>query len=183
MSIKNAAVLAAALMACTLAGTPAVAGPDGSPATGITAQLDGRGIDLRHGWGEAQSCVVESKSTVSCFRDADAADTYLGYDKAKDPEIIKGSGYGIDVPACANGWFCLYEHIDGGGRRLIFRDDYWQDLGLYGFSRQTSSLRNTQAGADSGCLGGVGSAEPCWSSPSYVAWIGNYNDWAERVFA
>ncbi|MEV4283857.1 peptidase inhibitor family I36 protein, partial [Actinoplanes xinjiangensis] len=56
------------------------------------------------------------------------------------------------VPACASGWLCIFEHINGGGKRLIFKDEYEQELSTYGFDYKLSSWRNNQGSSDSGAM-------------------------------
>lgn len=44
---------------------------------------------------------------------------------------------------CPNGWVCIWEHANYGGRMLQFQDrGYWQNLTAYGFNDQASSWRN-----------------------------------------
>jgi hypothetical protein len=44
---------------------------------------------------------------------------------------------------CSEGWYCFFEHINYGGRRLSFRDCcYFQYLSNYGFQNKASSWRS-----------------------------------------
>jgi len=89
------------------------------------------------------------------------------------------------IPACAGGWLCLYEHIDGGGRRLIFREDSWQNLGPYDFARQTSSWRNNLSSGDyarlSNSLSNPNQHQISINGQTYASRLGSYNDWAIQI--
>lgn len=179
-------------VACAATGV-LVAGPAsaaetkaGSGTTGAVATLGQQKINLkRDGWGAAQSCVVYSLTSVRCFKAHAEADKALGYDRAADP-LLRSAGVNIKaLPACASGWTCLYEHSDGGGRRLIFSDYYWHNLNEYDFNDKTSSWRNRQSNSyawlarDEGGNGGQISISP----NSYSSNLGAYNDWASSVAA
>jgi Peptidase inhibitor family I36 len=136
-----------------LASSTAVqAAPKAAFGDGITAVYDGRMINLRNGWSGAQSCISFSTSDVRCYATSQEADAALGYSAASDPlaqrALAKGQSLAAAAPECASGWVCLWEAINGGGRRLIFQDDYWQDLSEYGFANVMSSWRNNQAAGD-----------------------------------
>ncbi|WP_031079579.1 peptidase inhibitor family I36 protein [Streptomyces sp. NRRL S-118] len=157
----------------------------GAAVDGALASYGQRTINLKHdGWGDARSCVVYSRTEVSCFRTHEEADKALGYSRATDP-LLRGRVDAQALPACASGWTCLYEHINGGGRRLIFSDYYWHNLNEYDFNDKTSSWRNTQSNSyawlarDEGGNGGQISISP----NSYSSNLGAYNDWASSVAA
>lgn len=108
------------------------------------ARIEDGSIDLSKGWGNAQSCVVLT-SEVRCFTTHAEADAFLGNDRASDL-AIQAASY------CAKGWLCLYDGLDGTGRRLQFSDEYWHNLFEYGFARQASSVWNNQGCSDGGAL-------------------------------
>jgi hypothetical protein len=148
-----------------LASTPEGSGPE-------NAQLDGRSIDLSKGWENAQSC-VDLPTEVRCFATHAEADAFLGYSPETDPAAQGRSA--AAVPDCAGGWLCLYDGLNGQGRRLIFRDEFWQNLGGWGFARQTESVRNNQACNDFGGLDevppGIGILiDPCAIYNDLGAW-------------
>jgi Peptidase inhibitor family I36 len=116
--------------------------PDGGKT--MLATYRGKAIDLKKGWGNAKACNVISRSEVRCY------DTYQEADAAVGDDPSTAEAGVLSTPACASGWLCLYEHINGGGRRLIFNDDYWHGLRDYGFENKTSSYRNRQGCSDWG---------------------------------
>jgi hypothetical protein len=155
------------------------------------ATFEERMIDLKAGWGDAQSCVVHSTQKVTCYRTAEEADSALGYDPSRDAEgrrIAIAAGI-ANLPACANGWICIWEHTYGGGRRLIFNDEYWHWLGSYGFLYMTSSWRNNQGGGifgcggnDSGALRIEGFGDTALGACTAVMDMGiHFNDWATDI--
>src|SRR6266540_4029584 len=138
-------VLGVALAGMTAVGALAVitgnaqAKPPAEPSGGRAASFHGGSIDLTNGWGEAQSCVVFGPSDTRCYATHAEADTVLGYSRATDPLANDAARQGLDpaaIPACASGWLCLFEHTNGGGRRLIFNDEYFHWLDDWGFSRK-----------------------------------------------
>lgn len=180
------AILTAATIGAALGLAPAAQAADPIG----TASFQGRKIDLADGWQGAQTCAVHSKTETVCYATHAEADEATGYRRATDAEYQKQARTaGADaailaVPACASGWLCLYEHINGGGRRLIFSDEYWMYLDEYGFDRQTSSWRNNQGSGDQGHLSlynysGVFNL----SANAYVSQMGSYNDQAYAVWA
>ena len=48
----------------------------------------------------------------------------------------------VDAHGCPSGWYCVYQDINWGGRRLQFSDCTRNDLGNFGFRDQTSSWVN-----------------------------------------
>lgn len=188
---KVSSVLLATALAATgvlLAGPASAAVTADSAAGGAVATLGQQKINLEQdGWGAAQSCVVYSTSSVRCFKTHAEADKALGYSRATDPMMAGRSEAQIQAtPACASGWLCLYQDINGGGRRPIFSDYYWQNLNEYGFSDQTSSWRNNQGSSQWGWLardeGGNG-GQISISPNTYSSNLGAYNDWASSVAA
>ncbi|MCZ7417372.1 MULTISPECIES: peptidase inhibitor family I36 protein [unclassified Streptomyces] len=172
-----------ALGAAALAAGLLTAGPTATAAeptdTGAVANYEGQRINLaQDGWRDAHTCVVHTPDAVDCYRDGAEADSALGYDRATDTAALRGAA----VPACANGWLCLYQHANGKGRRLIFNDERWHNLYDYGFQNETSSWRNNQGDGDSGGLRMSGNNRQIWlDAPGYVAYLGNYNDRAYMV--
>lgn len=139
--------------------------------------IEGKVLDLRQGWGEAQSCIVHADKRAECYETAAEADAALGYDPALDTFSTAGD---MD---CANGWICLWQFSNGDGRRLIFNDEYWHTLADWGFARTTSSWRNNQGGGpfnnctgndDPGALGdgagGVLSLGDCTMARNMGVW-------------
>jgi hypothetical protein len=178
---------AVALLAAGAASGPAWAAPVPELKLG-EATLQGRVIDLSRGWQDAQSCVVFAPRDVRCFATHAEADALLGYSRATDPlyQRLAGSTGAIvlAVPACSSGWLCLYADINGGGRRLQFRDEYWQYLSAWAFDRQTSSWRNNQGSSDPGHLSMYNSSSVYNCAPnSYANSMGVYNDQAYAVWA
>lgn len=176
-----------AVITIAVGSAPAASGSPVSPGRQTAdATYQGRYIDLGKGWQGAQSCVVFGLQDVRCFATHDGADRLLGYSQATDPMIQRGTaGFGLTgVPACAYSWLCLYEHAAGGGRRLIFRDEYWQYLAQWNFDRQTSSWRNNQGYSDRAHLAMHGStAVYNLAANSYDSELGEYNDRAYAVWA
>ncbi len=119
---------------------------------GAVAAYEGKTIRMTQDWSGAQTCVVHSRARVQCYATAEQADRALGYSRATDPLVQSTSTRSLAaasaIPACANGWVCLWEHDQGGGRRLIFRDDIYQDLDTYNFADTVSSWRNNQTSSD-----------------------------------
>ncbi|WP_104476446.1 hypothetical protein V5P93_003192 [Actinokineospora auranticolor] len=76
----------------------------------------------------------------SCRRSNAEADAALGF---KAPANAFGTN-GILV--CSDGLLCLFEHVNGGGRRLLFSDEYWHNLSTWTFDEQTSSWFTMQDG-------------------------------------
>jgi hypothetical protein len=149
------------------------------------ATLDGRALHLSQGWGNARSCVVFSAADTRCFASNEEADAAVGYTRERDPLVAKmaatdGAVAAAAIPACASGWLCLYEHINGGGRRLIFQSGYWQNLAKWGFEYQTSSWRNNQYWGDWGYLR-TSRGTLKLSPGTYASQMGWYNDTATMV--
>lgn len=48
---------------------------------------------------------------------------FLGYDRVSDQAARTAQ-----AASCPSGWLCLYDGLDGTGRRLQFRDEYWNNL-------------------------------------------------------
>ncbi|KAF4410126.1 peptidase inhibitor family I36 protein [Streptomyces lycii] len=157
----------------------------GTAAAGAVATYHGERIDLARGWGGAHTCAVFSRSDIRCYDTAAAADRATGYERRSDPLYRGGEHSAAALPACANGWVCLWEHTNGNGRRLIFNDDYWHDLNQFNFNDKTSSWRNNQSRSDAGHLardeGGRGGHITLSGGGSYSANLGAYNDWASSV--
>ena len=175
------AAMTAAMVSLVVAVEPAAAETPDRAAEApsqpvVRAALNGVEFDMSKGWRGAQSCVVVSRSKVSCFDTWAEADAWLGYVPAKDPLVRVAT-----APSCSSGYLCLYEYSNGGGRRLQFRDEYWQYLNVYGFDRQTSSWRNTQS--DSGHLS-LYNRSTVYNCPGggYVSNMGSYNDQAYAVW-
>ncbi len=171
-------VVAGAIAMVCAAPAVAVAAP--AAGSGSVATLNGRSFDLSRGWGDAQACVVFSRTVVKCYESTAQADAALGYKPAADPLV---NGRRAAAPACSSGWLCLYENTNGGGRRLQFRDEYWNYLSAYSFDRQTSSWRNAQGGGDNGHLSLYNSSSVyLCGAGSYASSMGVYDNQAYAVW-
>ncbi|GAA4727752.1 hypothetical protein Prum_068210 [Phytohabitans rumicis] len=166
---------------------PVAAAPkvDGRPGM---ATFQGRVIDLAKGWQGAQTCLVYSAADTRCFATHAEADAVLGYTRERDPlyQAAQGSAGSVvvlAVPVCSSGWLCLYADTNGNGRRLQFRDEYWQYLSNWDFDRQTSSWRNNQGSSDAGHLSmyNLSTVYNCGAN-SYANSLGIYNDQAYAVW-
>jgi hypothetical protein len=178
MSMRRWLALVAAVVGWPLLATSPASAAEPGRAAGI-ASFGGMVIDLAEGWQGAQSCVVFSRTEVRCYSSYAEADASLGY-SPKDPPVAVAP---LAAPSCASGWLCLYADVDGQGRRLQFRDEFWNYLSAYGFERQTSSWRNNQGGSDGGYLSlhNLSSAYVCGAN-SYVLRMGTYDNQAYAVW-
>jgi hypothetical protein len=176
--LARLAVCIATLMTSMVAATPRAQAVASSEPRGATATFRGRTLNLRESWGKARSCVVYASRRVDCYTSNAEADAAIA------PGGTITSFAVAALPACARGWLCLYEHINGGGRRLIFQNDYWQNLAAYGFGGQVSSWRNNQSSSDWAFLSrnADGSGGYINLSPrGYASSMGDFNDWAWGV--
>jgi hypothetical protein len=165
--------------------TAAQAAPSAESGDGVNAVYDGRMINLRDGWSGAQSCISFSSTDVQCYATPEEADTVLGTSATSDPleqqSLVAGESLAA-TPDCASGWVCLWEAINGGGRRLIFQDDEWQDLGAYGFANVMSSWRNNQSSGDYAYVADDVEGTLSLAAGSYTANVGTvWNDIADSV--
>jgi len=174
------ALLAVAVAGCLLVVAAPAAASDRAGSSPARASYRGSMIDLTSGWHGAQSCAVFSRMDVRCFASAAEADAALGYSRASDPLAAVAPAA---VPTCGSGWLCLYEFVNGGGRRLQFRDEFWNYLSDYGFDRQTSSWRNNQGSSDAGALSlyNRSTVYTCGAS-TYVSSMGVYDNQAYAVW-
>jgi Peptidase inhibitor family I36 len=171
---------AAMVLAVVLTVATAVAGGTAaSAAEPVRASFGSSTFDMSRGWGAAKACVVYSRTRVVCYASTEQADAALGYSAATDPLASSL----VAAPSCTSGWLCLYADVNGGGRRLQFRDEYWNYLSAYGFDRQTSSWRNNQGSSDTGYLSLYNLSTPysCGAN-SYALSMGVYNDQAYAVW-
>lgn len=191
--MKRKLAIALAAVCAVLFAVPTVADAATSSTSVVQrASYNGRSFDMSKGWGHATSCAVISKTEVQCFNSNQAADTYLAkrglvsQSTNVEPQLAKTASTANGLPACAHGWMCLYADKNGGGRRLIFRDEGWQSLLPYGFQGQTSSVRNNQSPGDLGCLNSIAPPQGpiCWSGGgTYASQLGIYDNWAFAVGA
>lgn len=169
--------IGAALAFVGVAGTAGTAQAGSTADEGVRATFEGRSIDLPGGWQGAQACAVFAANDVRCYDTTDAADRASGYNRAVDPLAAR-------APACASGWVCLYQYANGEGRRLIFSDEYWDNLGNYGFDNKTSSWRNNQNSGDNASLArnadGSGTRVTL-SAPGYASSLGSFDNRASAV--
>lgn len=178
---QSRAVTAVLLSLAVVAAAVLVSGSAVSAAEPVRASYGSATFEMSRGWGSAKSCVVFSRTKVQCFATYGEADAVLGYSASADPLV---AGAALAVPSCASGWLCLYENVNGGGRRLQFRDEYWNYLSAYAFDRETSSWRNNQGSSDAGHLSlyNRSSVYPCGAN-SYAMSMGSYSDQAYAVWA
>lgn len=178
-SLRRAAT-AMVLSLGLVTATVLVSGTTASAAGSVRASFGSLTFDMSRGWGAATSCVVFSRAKVQCYATYGEADAALGYSAAADPLVARAA---VAPPTCASGWLCLYEDVNGGGRRLQFRDEYWNYLSDYAFDRETSSWRNNQGSSDTGYLSlyNRSTSYPC-AANSYALSMGVYNDQAYAVW-
>jgi hypothetical protein len=138
----------------------------------VQARYGNTTIDLKQGWSTARSCVV-TRAQTTCYASNAEADAAIGATPTAS----------LAIPACASGWLCLYQEINGGGRRLIFQSEGWQSLVPYGFDHQTSSWRNNQACSDAAILGDGGGGVLNLGNCAYGASMGSWNERAVDVGA
>lgn len=93
-------------------------------------QVDERSI----GWDDGKVVLVLPEDGVS-ITSAPASGA------AANEESISPMVY-APVHGCPDGWYCVYEAANFGGRRLQFSDCTRNDLGDYGFRDRTSSWVN-----------------------------------------
>ncbi|MFG2226842.1 peptidase inhibitor family I36 protein [Streptomyces sp. NPDC048644] len=179
-----------AVAGAALAGGIAVTGiaqtAQATPAAshGVLASYQGRTIDLSKGWQGAKACAVFAADDVRCYPTAAAADKASGYKVSTDALRRGAKADTTAIPACANGWVCLFKNKNGGGRRLIFNEGHWDNLDNYGFDNATSSWRNNQKKGDLAGLsqfaGGKGKVIHL-SAPGYAAGLGSFDNRASAV--
>jgi hypothetical protein len=127
--------LAVLMLAAALITAQARAASFGGPSS--LASFEGGQIDLAHGWGAAQACVVYGGgATVECFRDRAgllARENQLQTQTAMAPAT---------ATATCSSPLRLYADSNYGGRELDFYDrGYWQNLGTWSFDNQLSSYK------------------------------------------
>jgi hypothetical protein len=129
----------------TSALTPA-AGQSGG---GVRAQFRGRQLDLSRGWGGATICVEARPDEMQCFSsEQDLQRAHPSGPRGSTPLARAESGTPTSTmavaayTACGYGWACVWEHANGEGRRLQFKDPGTKNLSDYNFRDQTSSIFN-----------------------------------------
>lgn len=136
------------------------------------AQFEGRTIDLKKGWGDAQACHVREDLSVKCYRT----------EKAMDADLGLAHRAGGDYPSNANGYAScssslrLYSYSYYGTPVLYLTTrGSWTTLSWFGFDNITSSYRVGACSAlfRSGSYGG-GSTYPgptwAWARRSTMGW-------------
>lgn len=166
-SLAARALLAVAVGAITVfAASDAGAvdnGKDGGDIAAVSsiAQFEGRSIDLKQGWGDAQACHVAEDLSITCFRTEKQMDDALGLKHVA----------GGDYPSAANGYASC------GSSLRLYRNSYystpvlylttrwsWITLSWFGFDNVTSSYKvgACQSLFRSGSYG-TGSTYPGWT--------------------
>ncbi|SBW18536.1 hypothetical protein FDG2_0709 [Candidatus Protofrankia californiensis] len=148
--ITGAASLLSAMLLLAAAPVAANAAEPSAPAVKPTADstgnqeptwatFEGKQINLKNGWGEAQVCSVFPDRTTECFRTIEEAETReraagLGTAPAAAGDATIESADQCDTP------LNLYEDGGYGGRHLRFWGrGYWQNLTDWSFNDEMSS--------------------------------------------
>lgn len=158
-----------------------------SAGQGVLASYQGKTIDLSKGWQGAHTCAVFTQDDIRCYSSAAAGERASGYNRAADTVALDAAEAGAAaVPACARDWLCLYQYKKGEGKRLIFKDEHWQNLDDYGFDNKTSSWRNRQGDGDTGRLaqhenGSTSGWNIKLSAKGYVSDLGSKDNQASSV--
>ncbi|MEU4562023.1 peptidase inhibitor family I36 protein [Actinoplanes sp. NPDC023936] len=170
----------------------ALASPSAPPAPAAgagtaLAEFQGRTIDLAKGWEGAKSCTVNGPADIECFATTAEADKKAGYNRKTDTLAVQAEAKGLaaaaDLPSCAERYLCLYEHDKGGGRRLQFANEYWQNLDDYGFANTMSSWRNNSSNDQGSVFDNGGKGQLNISGKTYSSNIGTFwNDTADQVY-
>ncbi|GAA2708998.1 peptidase inhibitor family I36 protein [Micromonospora olivasterospora] len=154
------------------------------------ASFQGRTIDLSKSWEGAQACAVLSRTEVRCYasREEEKADLAS---RATSIGVSRGTAGPIgtlDWNGCDEGWVCIYEHQNFGGRKLSFNDEFWHDLATWAFVDMTTSFTNNQggglfgcSGSDSGILGDGAGDNLTMTDCTASANLGTYNDRTEDI--
>jgi hypothetical protein len=176
------------------ASVPAPAAAQPSTATTVVAEkladgpgratYQGRIIDLSVSWEGAQVCSVLSRFDVRCYRNDQEATAAAVAERPRSNQVTGGGVSPLWTwHGCPDNYLCLYEHDvwneNRQGRRLQFRDDYWQSLVPFGFDRKTSSWTNNQNNlgcTDTGILGNGAGDDRVLNDCSASASLGSYND-------
>lgn len=166
-------------------GAGAVSADTGS---GAVATFRSGTIDLSKGWGDATACVAFAPADVRCYATRAEADAASAAERGPAAGASDDVGLLALDDHCPDNWLCIFEHNNFQGRRLQFRDGYWQDLGPYGFSEQASSWVNNQdcnllnSKTDDGGLNGYpfGFAITL-SACALSSALGDYDNWARGV--
>ncbi len=153
---------------------PAAARAAHSNGQPVTADFEGRRIDLSSTWQQARACIVMLQAKlVECFRSLADAEARV----AKIPPQAAAYPYTCSSP------LRLFEHNTYGGRQLLFFDRlFWQNLTDYGFNDQMTSF---QVGACYSYLaehtGGGGALYPPGPLPPWTAVAWPAAGWDNRV--
>lgn len=166
------AIGALAVIAPTDAGAIDSGGRAARPEPPTTATFEGRTIDLRTGWGDAQACHVAEDFAVTCHRSEAAMDKAHGL-------AVRAGG---DYPSAANGYAScgsslrLYKYNYYSTPVLYLTTRYqWINLSWYGYDNAVSSYKVGACSATfrSGSYGG-GSSYPgptyAWAQRSTMGW-------------
>lgn len=103
------------------------------------ATFEGRSIDLRGGWGEAEACLVsETTGPARCFRTEDEllASLATGAVTTESEDVVAST-----ASACSSS-LRLYDGTSYTGAVLYLSTrTTWINLASYGFSNRTSSFK------------------------------------------
>lgn len=133
--IRLSVILCLLTLMATVLPTMASATPASDPPS-VTATFEGEQLDLSHGWGDAQACLV-SDDGVECFRT-------IAEFEAREQLLATSVRVGGSSAASA---ICttplrLYDGIYRTGAVLsVATRGLWLNLYLYGFDNRTSSYK------------------------------------------
>ncbi|WP_128092337.1 peptidase inhibitor family I36 protein [Streptomyces resistomycificus] len=159
--MRSARLMTAAIATATLGVLVSTGAAQAQPSAGhgLLASYQGKTIDLSKDWQGAHTCAVFTQDDIRCYSSAAAGE---------------------------NDWLCLYQYKKGEGKRLIFKDEHWQNLDDYGFDNKTSSWRNRQGSGDTGKLAQYENGSSSgWniklSAKGYVSDMGSKDNQASSV--
>ncbi|MCP2261144.1 hypothetical protein LX15_004864 [Streptoalloteichus tenebrarius] len=108
------------------------------------ARFEGKIMTPSEAWKVANSCVVRSATLMDCYRSNTEANAAVGW----DPTPTFGTSQNLGLDDRASRWPCLFEHENGGGKRLIFNEEKWHHPGNREFDNTVSSWNNNQFWCD-----------------------------------
>lgn len=162
--MAKVAIAVWAILVSVMVPTPvqAVEGTDNFEA-GV-ALFEGRLIDLRDGWGEAEACMVPDDGPSICFRSEHELEAHIGRSSSAPAlEAVMSSS-----STCSSS-LKLYDGTNYTGSTLyLYQRSVWINLSDYGFSNRTSSFK---VGACSSYLADYSNGGGSWYATSATqAW-------------